>query len=606
MSTAITTRALSACTLRRALIAGIRRVMANRDEINRINVFPVADGDTGTNLAFTLGAVLQGMREPRLTSAAAVLRQVGADAIDGARGNAGAILAHFFQGVAEGLEPGTPLTPAVLAQAAGRGASRARTALVEPREGTILSVMQAFADGVKAQAAAGTSDLRRCFKPALEHARVALRATTNQIKELKSAGVVDAGARGFVEILEGIADFIERGGRGLGAGLGDEFMAAGIDAVPGDRAAGHRYGVECVVSAERVDRSALKAALLALPFSDLVIAGSRGRVQLRAHVTDPAQLLATAARFGAVSRERTEDTLAPSPAGQARRRRVAIVTDSGADVPAEAVEQFDIHLVPQRLSIGGRDFVDGVTLSAREFFDAMRTSPIPPRTSQPPPGDFRRMFEFLLSHHEQVIDVSLGRAFSGTFQSAAGAAARTAADRISIFDSCQLSSAQGLLTLWAAEAAHLGLSFAQILEGLTRMRARTEVFAVVRDVSFAVRGGRVPRVALPLTRLLRVSLMVRSRGKGKLSLTGGLWGRQNLPERFARLIARKLNPDRRYRLVVGHCDALEDAKRVQVELVASVPVIDRIWVVETGIAIGAHAGPGSLVIGVQDYEPPTR
>ena len=596
---------MSVHALRHALIAGIRRVMANRDEINRINVFPVADGDTGTNLAFTLGAVLQGMREPRLPSAAAVLRQVGADAIDGARGNSGAILAHFFQGAAEGLEPATKLTPAVLAQAAIRGSSRARMALVEPREGTILSVMQAFADGMRAQAAVEPNDFRRCFAHALERTRDALRQTTNQIKELNSAGVVDAGARGFVELLEGLADFIERGGSALGADLGDEFAAAGIDAFPGDRNVAHRYSVECVISAERVDRSALKAALIALPLSDLVIAGSRGRVQLHAHVDDPAPLLAVAARFGVVSLERTEDTRTPSPAERARRQQVAIVTDSGADVPAEAVEQFDVRIVPQRLSIGGRDFVDGVTLSAREFFDAMRTSPIPPRTSQPPPGDFRRMFEFLLSHHDHVIDVSLGRAFSGTFQSAAGAAARTNANRISVFDSCQLSSAQGLLALWAAEAAQKGFSVAQILEGLTRMRARTEVFAVVRDVSFAVRGGRVPRVALPLTRLLRVSLMVRSQGQGRLSLTGGLWGRENLPERFARAIARRLNPERRYRLVVGHCDSAEDAKRVQAALVASIRGIDRIWLLETGIAIGAHAGPGSLVIGVQDYEPPT-
>jgi dihydroxyacetone kinase-like predicted kinase len=101
-------RHLSVYGLRRALIAGIRRVMAQREEINRINVFPVKDHDTGTNLAFTLGAVLQGVREPCFARAGDVLRRVAAEAIDGARGNSGAILAHFFQGAAEVLEPGRP------------------------------------------------------------------------------------------------------------------------------------------------------------------------------------------------------------------------------------------------------------------------------------------------------------------------------------------------------------------------------------------------------------------------------------------------------------------------------------------------------------------
>ena len=79
---------------------------------------------------------------------------------------------------------------------------------------------------------------------------------------------------------------------------------------------------------------------------------------------------------------------------------------------------------------------------------------------------------------------------------------------------------------------------------------------------------------------------------------GGLWGHDRLPERFARTIAR------RYRLIVGHCDCAGDAERVAAVLRARVRGIDRMWIVDTGSAIGTHAGPGALVIGVQDYEPP--
>jgi DegV family protein with EDD domain len=475
--------------------------------------------------------------------------------------------------------------------------------MTEPREGTILSVMQAFADEWQAQAAVGARDIRACFGGALERAREALRQTTAQLKALRAAGVVDAGALGFVHLLEGMAEFIERGRGQLNDGLPEEFAIAGIDVLRGSaEGVRHRYCAQCVVEAEAVDRRALKAALLALPLSQGVIAGSRSRVRLHAHLDDPAQLFATAARFGAVSRATVADILAPPPAG--RRPPVAIVTDSGADLPAEALDRLNIHLVPVRLSIGGRDFVDGVSLSTREFYDAMRNHPVPPRTSQPPPGDFRRMFEFLLAHHERVIDVSLGGALSGALQSAAGAAARADAARISVFDTRQAAAAQGLLAIWAAEAAQAGCDAPRILAGLARMRPRTALYAVARDIRYGVRGGRAPRLALPLTRLLRVSLTFRSRSDGRIGLMGGLWGRGHLPERFARTIARRLDPTRRYRLIVGHCDCAEDAERVQAALVASVPRIDRLWVVETGVAIGTHAGPGSLVIGVQDYEPP--
>ncbi|MGA2446960.1 MAG: DegV family protein [Opitutaceae bacterium] len=599
----MSTQHLSVYGLRRALIAGIQRVVARREEINRINVFPVADRDTGTNLAFTLGAVLQGVRASRFASAGEVLRRAAAEAVDSARGNSGAILAHFFQGVAEVPEPGRPLTSEVLARAAARGSARARAAMAEPLEGTILSVIQAFADEMQAQAGAGARDIRACFGPALERAREALRRTPDQLKVLRSAGVVDAGALGFVDLLEGIADYLERGRGVLNDELPEEFSLAGVDALPGSADdAGHRYCAQCVVSARVVDRRALKAALLALPLSRLVIAGSRGEVRLHAHLADPAQLFATAARFGTVSREKSDDTLAPSPA--ASRQPVAIVTDSGADIPAEALDRLNIHVVPVRVSIGGRDFVDGVSISLRELYDAMRTSPVSPRTSQPPPGDFRRMFEFLVAHHERVIHVSIARALSGTVQSAEGAAARTDADRISVFDSGHAAAAEGLMAIWAAEAAQAGLDAPRILEGLARMRPRTAFYAVARDIRYGVRGGRAPRLALPLTRLLRLSLLFRSRADGRIGLMGGLWGRDHLPERFARKIARRLDPARRYRLIVGHCDCAGDAERVQAVLLASVRGIDRSWVVETGVAIGTHAGPGTLVIGVQDYEPP--
>jgi hypothetical protein len=596
-------RHLSVYGLRRALIAGIQRVMEQREEINRINVFPVADGDTGTNLTFTLGAVLQGIREPRFACAADVLQRAAGEALDSARGNSGAILAQFLQGVAGELEPGRQLTFGGLARAAARGSAQARTAMAEPREGTMLSVIQAFADGMQVQSGGGTQDLRAWFQSALARAREALRKTTDQIKALRSAGVVDAGGLGFVLLLEGIADFIVRGRAGRIDALPEDFSQAGVDAPRGGaEEVCHRYCASCIVSAAVVERAPLKAALLALPLSRLVIDGSRSRACLHAHLDEPSRFFAAAARFGTVTRVRADDTLAPVP--PIGRARVAIVTDSGADLPDEAVERLDLRVVPQRLSIAGRDFVDGVSLSPHEFYEEMRTNPVAPRSSQPPPGDFRRMFEFLLAHHERVIDVALSRTLSGTLQSAAGAAARTAADRISVFDSGHVAAALGLMVIWAAEAAEAGLDTAHILEGLARMRPRTALYAVAGDLRHAVRGGRAPKVALTLTRLLHLSLMFRNRANGRLGVMGGMRGGKRLPERFARAIARRLDPACRYRLIVGHCDCAGDAERVAAALRARVRNIDRLWIVETGSAIGTHAGPGSLVIGVQDYEAP--
>ena len=180
---------ITAPTLRRALAAGARRVIAARDGLNRINVFPVADGDTGNNLASTLGSVLNGALSRPSRHAGELLSRVGNDAIDGARGNSGAILAQFSYGLAEHARALPALDARHLAAAVRQGANSARQALAQPVEGTILSVMTAFADELESTTANASSqaNARSGFARALVRARSALANTTRQMPLLQGA-----------------------------------------------------------------------------------------------------------------------------------------------------------------------------------------------------------------------------------------------------------------------------------------------------------------------------------------------------------------------------------------------------------------------------------
>ena len=137
---------VTAAQMRRALISGMRRVVNRREWLDRINVFPVPDGDTGSNLAFTLNTVMSAGLCRRCHSVGALMRSVADAAVDGARGNSGAILAQFFSGVSQALAGVDTVTPPLLARATQVGASAACGALSDPREGTIISVIRAFAD----------------------------------------------------------------------------------------------------------------------------------------------------------------------------------------------------------------------------------------------------------------------------------------------------------------------------------------------------------------------------------------------------------------------------------------------------------------------------
>lgn len=601
-------RGVSGYALRRALIAGIQRVIARRDEINRINVFPVPDGDTGTNLAFTLGSVLQVVNAGRQGHAGDLLRRAASEAIDGARGNSGAIMAQFLQGVSEHVGNARRVSAEALASAAAAGSRAAREAMAEPREGTILSVIQAFAGEWTRQAEAGVRDLRVAYGAALERARVALRATPDQLPVLKEAGVVDAGALGFVDLLEGIDEYIRQGRSALEQTMvGAASLDRGVDAAAAGHGVGecHRWCTECMVSGDPVDRLALKAAILALPVSSVVIAGTREKIRVHAHVDDPDLLFEVCRGFGRVSSEKADDMHAQVESAHQSRRRVALVVDSGADIPADELERLNIHLVPVRISFGSRDYLDKVSLSSAEFFRELRESPVHPRTSQPPPGDFRRLFEFLLSHHDQLVYVGLSRALSGTLQSAESAAARGegTAGRAQVVDSMSGAAAQGLLAIDAGEAALAGWSADAISARVRDMVPRTRLFAVVRDLTYGVRGGRAPKLALPLSRWLRAMPIIANKPSGKLGIGGVMWGRRDLAARFAAKIAKGLDPRRRYRAVVCHCDVEADGQRLLSELRRLAPNLEQSWLMQAGSGIGAHAGPGSLVVGVQEIVP---
>lgn len=575
--------------------------MALREELNRINVFPIPDRDTGTNLASMLGAVLPVLHRRSPADVSELLRLVATEAADSARGNAGSILAHYLHGVAVALPTGSPVTLPVLARGLAAGVTEARLTLTDPREGTILTVMQVFADAVQAQVAGGEGRLAPAFRHALTVTQVALHRTRDQIKALQAAGVVDAGARGFVAILEGINDLVERGRQTVNAASDLPPPVPAVEVIVGMGAVGpDRFRVACTVRAPVVDRPALRAALRELGAPQILLAGSRSQVRLLAEVDAPLAFFATAARFGKLVGQETETLTGV----ESRQAEVAIVTDSGADMPADEIERLGIHVVPQRLSLDGREHVDGVTITPPEFYAAMRLHGAVPRTSQPPPGDFRRMYGALLTRHEQVVEVSLSRQLSGTMQSAINAAVRSDPRRVQVFDSCQVAAGQGLMVIWAAEAARTGMTASRLVDALEGVRERTQVYAIVRDIAYGVRGGRIPKAALPVTRLLRLCLILCSK-RGRLGFHGVLWGWGNLPERFARRVARTMDPRRRYRVIVGHGDCADDAARVQRAIEAAGKVLDRVWVVETGVAIGAHAGPGSLVIAVQEYEPPS-
>ena len=594
--------ALDGAAIAAALRAGIHRLHARADHLNRINVFPVPDGDTGTNLAMTMAAVLGTLDRCGATPGAhagRVLVAVADAAIDGARGNSGAILAQFLHGIADALEDRTTIDAPGLATAGAAGARYAREAVTEPREGTLLTVLAVFAAEVRRLVDGGATDIRRLFVDALPATRIALARTQATLDVLRSANVVDAGAAGFVEFVEGMAGYLVTGEVGESGPVRHEAHEAREAMTIGGSEGAHRYCTECVVSSEAVEARRLREDLAMLG-SSLVVAGTRRKARVHIHTNEPAQVFAAAARHGTLSAQKADDmhrqALAAHHTGA---RRVAIVTDSAADIPDDLLENLDVQVIPVRVHFGTHSYLDKVTLSPQEFYRALATGAEQPRTSQPPPGDFRRMFEFLASHYDSVVAIALTARVSGTWAAARAAAERVAPDKVVVIDSRNVSLGQGLLVRYAAECARAGYDGARIVAATEAMRAHTRTFGLLRALDHAVRGGRVPPVVRTLSRLLRCSPVLTNFADGRIAAGGALFGRRDLVPRFARYIARRLPAGVPHRIAVGHGDAEADGRQLLAALRREIPRLESACLTTLGTALGVHGGPGMLVVGVQ-------
>jgi DegV family protein with EDD domain len=598
---------LDAPRLLRALSAGIGNVFQRREYLNRINVFPVPDGDTGTNMAFTFKTILEATATSPDRRVDELMNHVAEAALDGARGNSGAIMAQYFHGFREAVAGRRLLTAEGFAAAAVSGAEAAWTAMSKPVQGTLPTVLEDFSKDLAQQASSGVRDIQAMLRHGLERARESLANTPNQLPVLKQAGVVDAGGQGFVDLLEGIWDFIESGRiaqavAGLRNSLGADLKADLTGAVEEFEVGAHRYCTECVLEGERIDREAVMARLEQLDCSSLVVAGGQQRVRVHVHVNNPAEVFLACEHFGTIKQQKADD-MERQRSLMDHAGEVAVVVDSGADIPPDEIARLGIHMVPVRLSFGDREYLDRVSLTADEFYEMLAEAEEAPLTSQPPAQDFARVYSLLTSHGYSVISVGLSQQLSGTTAAALQAAGRPDAGDVRVIDSLSATAGEGLVAIIAAEAAMAGMRVDEV-EALVRdMIPRTRVIGVANDLSYAVKGGRVPGWVKRIFGWLRLNPILTANAQGKMGLAGFHIGMGADPEQLARSAVRKMQPDTMYRVVIAHANNADGAARARQHILQGHGRIHSCHITDAGPALGAHFGPRSLIVGFAPQPP---
>jgi DegV family protein with EDD domain len=570
-----------------------------RSELNRINVFPVPDGDTGTNLALTVAAIVDGLRNEADASVSVVAHRAADSAILGARGNCGMILSHFLLGFANAAGSAERMTAATFARALDDAVRHVYASLEKPVEGTIITVMREVAEEANA---AGTEDFADLIEMLLTRARDALERTPEMLPVLKKAGVVDAGAKGFVHLFEGIVAYVH----------GDPFVALETDPVfdAVEPAAARidfpevnerfRFCTEALVRGKEMPDAAEIRAALRERGDSLIVIRSDDVLKLHIHTDEPDAVFAYLRGLGRLATHKAEDMAVQHAAVERSagshlelaRRPISILVDSACNLPDEVVRAHGMHVVPMLVVFEREALRDGIDIDSARFVERLSAGEHV-TTSQPAPASFIEGFRRAARDGETVLAVLVGSVLSGTLASAQAAAKKLDGVDVRIFDSLGAGMTQGMLALRAAELAEAGMATDRVIAELTRIRQQSGTLLTVEIFDHLLRSGRVGRGKVMIAGLLDIKPILLLGRDGRVGPLANVRGSQNVRPRLVEKLVAAIPADARaVRFGIMHVGRPSIVEEVSADLRAHWPESE-ILDAPCAPVIATHLGPGA-------------
>jgi DAK2 domain fusion protein YloV len=321
--------------LKKAILAGAAWLEEHKEAINALNVFPVPDGDTGSNMSATLRSAVRNIVNSEETSASVIANKIARDALLGARGNSGVILSQTLRGLALGLADKNTFSAPDLADAFQEASNLAYRAVIKPVEGTILTVVHEVAAATRKSAESG-DDLVGLMQAAVNTARQAVARTPDLLPTLKQAGVVDAGGQGFCTFLEGILRYIRNE---AGTTTEPPIAPRGTNIEPvkkGRVTVEEEFGYEVVflLQGEKLDVEQIRQTIIDMGGVSTVVAGDDKMLKVHTHTATPGKILDYGVSLGSLLDINIENLQA-----QSLNYAAESAAEHAGETPAEAEPQ---------------------------------------------------------------------------------------------------------------------------------------------------------------------------------------------------------------------------------------------------------------------------
>jgi hypothetical protein len=548
-----------------SILSGAKLISEHQRHLNKINVFPVPDADTGTNLASTMRSIVNAripVDSPKATAVA-----IADAAMSGARGNSGIIFAQFLYGFSNELEHEKKLDIQAFAESMMKAVAYAYDAIANPVEGTILTVIKDWAEHIY-KLKDIIDDFIRLLWEAYKKACESLAGTTKQLQVLAKSNVVDAGAKGFVYFLEGILEFFTKGI--IGAEIIEEVESEEDIFATQDLhdEITFRFCTEALIEGEKIDKKRVTAAIEKMGDS-LVVAGSPAKTRIHIHSDHPADIFSTLQGFGEITYQKVEDMVMQHEVLHNRKSRIALFTDSTCDLPRAILDHHQIHVMPLYVHFGETHFLDRMTIQPEQFYTMLEKTDRNPSSSQPTSQDFVNRYEYLSTHYDSIIGLHVSAAMSGTFSNSSKSAeevmSRTG-KKIHLFDSKTLTAGLGLPVLRIARAIEEGKTVDEIVPKIDEWIGKSMLRVTVPTLKYIIRSGRVSPFKSFVAKLLDLKPVITIDKTGKSYLSGKSFTTKGSMKKVIRNLTKELKGKQIWEYAVMHANNPEAADWYTVEM----------------------------------------
>ncbi len=578
--------------LYQSFISGAREVIKNKNNLNDINVFPVADRDTGTNLASTMNFIIEESKIDK--SAKNTMSSIADAALAGARGNSGIIIAQYINGMFMSLKDEDEITISGFAESIQNAFPHAYNSISEPVEGTMITVIREWAQAVYNKKDSSMNFYELLGQP-LEVAFKSLEETTSKLKVLQKAKVVDSGAKGFVHFIEGFTEFIKTGKVAEVTETVEEIYSF-HEIHDIDANIEHRYCTEAMITDKKIDLNEIKAQLKDKGDS-LIVAGNNTKARIHIHTNSPEGVFQILREKGIILQQKVDDMRRQYEAAYERKYKIALVTDSIADLPKELMDKYQIHLLPLNLVMEGTSYLDKLTMTPEIFYDILDTLEEYPSSAQPSPKVIEHLFASLLESYDEILAISVAKEQSGTNNLFLKAAEKMsgAGKRIEVIDSKQNSGAEGLLVMKAAELIHSGESLDNIIKEIEYLRDRTQILVSVNTLKYMVKSGRLSKAGGVIGKMINLKPVVSLDEKGAGSIADMAFSINSNTKKIMKRMKAYNDNNKITRYSIVHANnpvRAEEYRKKCVEILNSEPE----YIMNISTIVGISAGVGSVAV----------